>query len=165
MTEPLAATAESVHDSPDLEDAVAFRLHRTNRLLLTHLSRFLRGIHPVLTPEKWFLIARLQQDGPLRQGQLTVEGLEDAPNVSRLVDSLVTSGLLLRERDPSDRRALVISLTDSGRALSDDVLAHTVAERRRVFEGFTEAELGLLTSALDRLDNNVRGLLGAGAGS
>jgi hypothetical protein len=40
------------HQSPDLEDALAFRIHRTNRLLRTHLGRFLEQREPGLSPEQ-----------------------------------------------------------------------------------------------------------------
>ena len=46
------------HRSPVLDDALAFRLHRTNRLLRTHLARFLDRHVPGISPEQWFILAR-----------------------------------------------------------------------------------------------------------
>ena len=34
---------------------------------------------------------------------------------SRLVDTLVLSGLVKREQDPGDRRSVILSLTDAGK--------------------------------------------------
>jgi DNA-binding MarR family transcriptional regulator len=146
----------SVHDSPRLDDAVAYRIHRTNRLLLTHLGRFLETSQHGLTPEKWFILARLRQDGPLRQVELTEPALEDAPNVSRLVESLVEAGLVERHADPGDRRSRVLSLSADGTTLADELHERSVMERRRVFNGFSSADLKTLTETLDRLDANVR---------
>ncbi len=150
-----------IHGSSRLDDAVAFRLHRTNRLLLTHLSRFLGSRTRGVSPEKWFVLARLRESGPLHQVRLTDPALVDAPNISRLVDSLVRSGLVERHADPTDRRSRVLQLTAEGRELTDDLLAAVVEERRRVFDGFSDSELATLTTALDRLDGNVRALLTA----
>lgn len=145
-----------IHESKRLEDAVAFRIHRANRLLLTHLSRFLEMSDRNLTPEKWFLLARIHQDQPVRQVDLTEPALEDAPNVSRLVESLVTADLVSRDTDPVDRRSRILSVTPSGRELCEELNERVVIERLRVFDGFSEAELTALTDALDRLESNVR---------
>jgi DNA-binding MarR family transcriptional regulator len=149
----------TTHDSQRIDDAVAFRLHRTNRMLITHLARFLTMNLPAITPEKWFILARLSQDGPLRQVDLTEEGLSDAPNVSRLVDGLVVSGYVERVRDADDRRSNTLQLTQDGELAAKTLMAEAVHERHLVFAGFSEDELHSLTSTLDRIDANVRGLL------
>ncbi len=148
-----------VHESKLIEDAVAYRVHRTNRLLLTHLSRFLEFRDHNLTPEKWLLLARIHQHAPVRQAELSDTALEDAPNVSRLVDSLVSADLVEREVDPDDRRGRILTLTPQGTSLCEDLLSRAVAERQRVFEGFSERELSALTDALDRVEANTRKLL------
>ena len=153
------ALMPGVHELKLVEDAVAYRIHRTNRLLLTHLSRVLDFRDHNLTPEKWLLLARIHQHAPVRQVELSDTALEDAPNVSRLVDSLVSAGLVEREVDPEDRRGRILTLTTEGNALCQDLLSQAVAERQRVFEGFSERELAALTDALDRLEANTRKLL------
>ncbi len=149
----------NVHDSPRLDDAAAYRIHRTNRLLLTHLGRFLETSQRGLTPEKGFILARLREDGPLRQVELTEPALEDAPNVSRLVESLVEAKLVERQPDPNDRQSRVLSLSVDGTTLADELHERAVMERRRVFNRFSSADLKTLTEPLDQLDTNVRSTL------
>ncbi len=151
-----AAAAASIHESERLDHAVAYRLHRTNRLLVTHLARFLETSQHGLTPEKWFVLARIRDDGPMRQVELTDTALEDAPNVSRLVESLVAAGLVERAPDPGDRRSRILQVTNRGAAVANELSEKAIDVRRRVFEGFSEADLHALTSALDRLEANVR---------
>jgi len=158
MTRP--RTAAAAHGSPDLDEAPAFRIHRTNRLLRTHLSRFLDDIAPDITPEQWFVLARLAHRGPVRQVDLAEPVLGDPPNVSRLVDALVRRGHVERRPDPSDRRSWLVSLTPAGRDVADAVLARAVDERGAVFAGFDARELEELRAMLDRIDENVRALLG-----
>jgi DNA-binding MarR family transcriptional regulator len=153
------AVTGGVHTSPLLSDAVAYRIHQTNRLLLTHLGRFLETSKRGLTPEKWFVLARLRQDAPLRQSQLVELALEDGPNVSRLVDGMVNAGLVERSLDPTDRRGRVLDLTEHGRVVADELFGRAIVERARVFAGFSEDELKLLTVALERIDTNVRAML------
>ncbi len=59
-------------------------------------------------------------------GRARLRALVDAvllpqPSLSRLVDRLVTRGLLVREPDPADRRGVVIALTDLGRSVQREV--------------------------------------------
>jgi DNA-binding MarR family transcriptional regulator len=73
---------------------------------------------------------------------------------SQLVDKLVQGGLIIREEDPSDRRAKLLNLTDKGRELMEqgieeryrwvDQLAEKLSdeEKTRVSEALT-----LLTAA------------------
>jgi MarR family transcriptional regulator, transcriptional regulator for hemolysin len=138
---------------------MAFRIHRTNRLLRTHLARFLERHEPGLSPEQWFVLARVAQLEPVRQVALAEPVLGDPPNVSRLVDALVAHGHLERSADPADRRSWLVSLTKAGRALVTTLRRSSVRERQRVFDGLGEDELDMLAGALDRIDDNVRALL------
>jgi DNA-binding MarR family transcriptional regulator len=147
------------HASADLDEALAFRIHRTNRLLRTHLGRFLELHEPGLSPEQWFLMARIAQHGPVRQVALAEPVLGDPPNVSRLIDALVERGYVARSPDPADRRSWLVSLTALGRRRADRVLRRVVSERQLVFDGLTERELAAMVSTLDRIDDNLRALL------
>jgi DNA-binding MarR family transcriptional regulator len=153
------AGADERHRSPVLDDALAFRIHRTNRLLRTHLRRFLEAHEPGLSPEQWFLLTRIAQRAPVRQIDLAEPVLGDPPNVSRLVDALVDRGDVQRSPDPADRRSWLLSLTTSGEKRATGLLERAVAERRLVFDGFDEGELSTIITALDRIDDNVRRLL------
>jgi DNA-binding MarR family transcriptional regulator len=148
------------HQSPDLEDALAFRIHRTNRLLRTHLGRFLDQREPGLSPEQWFVLARIAQRAPVRQVTLAEPVLGDPPNVSRLVDALVDRGYVARSPDPDDRRSWLLTLTRRGETRVTHLLAAAVEQRELVFAGFSDDELDTLATYLDRIDANVRQLLG-----
>lgn len=148
-----------VHASTRLDDAVAYRIYRTNRLLLTRLARVLAEAGHGLSPEKWLLLAAVNQAGSVRQVDLTEPALGDAPNVSRLVEAMVREGLLERDLDPSDRRVRVLRLTPDGERVTSEMMAVAVEERRRVFAGLTDAELQVLTATLDHIDDNVTSLL------
>ncbi len=147
------------HRSRRLDDALAFRLHRTNRLLRTHLMRVLDEHGEGMTPEQYFVLARLGEHQPRRQVELTEPVLGDPPNVSRLVDALERRGFVERRPDEVDRRSRVLHLTPAGEALAASLRPHVVRSRRLVFDGFDGPELDALESALDRLDANLAELL------
>ncbi len=64
-------------------------------------------------------------------------------SASRTVDALVEDGLLLREQDPSDRRAVILSLTPTG-------------EQRMA--RFDELQIELMDAALHSLDGDALGV-------
>ena len=161
VARPVNASTGRRHRSPDLDEALAFRIHRTNRLLRTHLARFLQDVAPGVTPEQWFVLARLAHRGSVRQIDLAEPVLGDPPNVSRLIDALVARAYVERSPDPADRRSWLVALTRTGQALTASVLERAVEERRVVFAGFSDADLDRLSATLDRIDDNVRALLQA----
>jgi MarR family transcriptional regulator, organic hydroperoxide resistance regulator len=70
-------------------------------------------------------------EGPLTNSELAELAGVASPTATRMVDGLLGRELVTRIEDPSDRRAVVISLTDAGRkALSDKTREYDKARRR-----------------------------------
>ena len=81
-----------------------------------------------LTPSQFGVLESLYHLGPLRQGEISEKLLKSGGNITLVVDNLVRLGLVQRERDANDRRAVLVSLTDRGRALVERILpAHVAA--------------------------------------
>jgi DNA-binding MarR family transcriptional regulator len=66
-----------------------------------------------------------------------------------------------RSPDPDDRRSWALTLTRRGKARVALLLAAPVEQRELVFAGFNDDELDALATYLDRIDDNVRQLLGS----
>lgn len=75
--------------------------------------------------------------------------------MTRLLDKLEARGLLTREADPSDRRALHIHLTDAGRQLWGDVDQCGRRVRERALRGMDDATRALLTQLLEQARDNL----------
>jgi MarR family transcriptional regulator for hemolysin len=67
-------------------------------------------------------------------------GVEGATLV-RLVDQLSAAGLVRREVDPSDRRANVLSLTEAGERMAEQIEAELKQLRAEVFAEISETDL------------------------
>ncbi|GAA1718224.1 MarR family transcriptional regulator [Fodinicola feengrottensis] len=75
-----------------------------------------------LTPAQAEVVGILATRPPLSLngiGELLV--CESGTSPSRIVDRLVSAGLVRREGTPADRRQVLLSLTDQGRALAERV--------------------------------------------
>jgi DNA-binding MarR family transcriptional regulator len=81
--------------------------------------------------------------------------LVPAPSVTRLIDRMVTNGLVHRTADPGDRRRVLVHLTPRGRALQRRLDEIVRREQHALLAGAEPAEterlLGLLGGLVDRL--------------
>ncbi|HTK01193.1 MAG TPA: MarR family transcriptional regulator [Bordetella sp.] len=76
----------------------------------------------------------------VRQGVLAEAMGVEGPSLVRVLDQLVTAGLIERREDPLDRRAKTLHLTPAGHALRERVEEMLVHLRRHVFQGVDAAD-------------------------
>jgi MarR family 2-MHQ and catechol resistance regulon transcriptional repressor len=67
-----------------------------------------------LTPSQFGVLETLYHLGPLMVGQLAQKHLKSPNNFTTVVDNLEKQGLVRRERDSKDRRAVRVHLTEAG---------------------------------------------------
>lgn len=89
--------------------------------------------------------------GPRTNRELAEQAGISAPTATRMVDGLLQRHLVTRIEDPIDRRAVVISLTDSGRAALTRKQRQYAARRRRLVAALEPHEQPIATDLLRRL--------------
>ncbi len=75
-----------------------------------------RGAYGELTATQFGVLEALYHLGPLCQGELSTKLLKSGGNLTFVVDNLLKLGLVARQRDATDRRRVVVTLTEAGRA-------------------------------------------------
>lgn len=75
--------------------------------------------------------------------------------MTRLLDRLEAKGLVTREADPDDRRALHIRLTDAGRVIWRDIDKCGARVRDTALSGMSDDERNTLTALLERVRDNL----------
>jgi DNA-binding MarR family transcriptional regulator len=93
-----------------------------------------------MTPSKFHALRRIVE------GRQYVSQLADCmhlsrPNISRLVDELVTDGLIERQPDPHDRRNVRLQMTEKGQNLFSAMHARVHAQMAAFFSILSEEEL------------------------
>jgi DNA-binding MarR family transcriptional regulator len=68
----------------------------------------------------------------LSTGRLTAETLVTSGTMTNRVDRLVARGLVTRAPDPGDRRGVLVSLTDEGRASVDGAMTDLLDRQRQL---------------------------------
>lgn len=75
------------------------------------------------------------------------------PATSLLVETLVTKGYTQRTQDPTDRRAVRLSLTEQGLAVFNDVYAHFHSEVDNRAQTLTPEEVQTLASIVKKMQH------------
>jgi DNA-binding MarR family transcriptional regulator len=119
-TADMASSADG-HDAPSREQVDAVML--AARVLVGVTARSFAAIEDRVTLPQLRVMVMIASRGPLNLGSIA-ESLGVHPsNASRACDRLVMAGLLDRSDDPSDRRNLLLRLTEKGARLVDEVNA------------------------------------------
>lgn len=109
------------------------------------------------------LLLVLDRSGPVHQRELAVSCGLAARTVTELVDALERDGLVERRRDPNDRRAHEVHLTEAGAAILREVHAVHAQVIEDVLDGLGAERLDRLADTLGELDRRIRALDGSGA--
>lgn len=130
----------------ELVDAVM----TASRVLVAIAARSLAAAGEVSLPQYRALVV-LASRGPQRAVDLAgVLGVNPS-SATRLVDRLVRSGLVRRTRERSDRRALRVALSASGRALVAEVTRRRRAEFEQLLAALPAAQHEQIVTALRAL--------------
>jgi MarR family transcriptional regulator for hemolysin len=103
----------------------------------------------------WLILNALK--GERRRSQLELAravGIE-GPTMTRHLDGLERSGLVERQRDPVDRRAVQIQLTRAGHSLHGRLLKAVIAFNRQLRTGVSNDDVATLRRVLGQLRENV----------
>lgn len=104
---------------------------------------------------QWVILLVLWHKGKMGIKALAAHTGNAAPATSRIVDRMIEADLLVRQTDPSDRRAVVVALTEKGESLRD--LSTFFEEMNSILlKGFSEDEANLLFELLERTEQNGR---------
>ena len=90
-------------------------------------------------------------------GELAQIVLERQPTLTKALDRMAEKGLVRREGSETDRRVVLVSMTETGRASIGPVLARTRALERRLLDGYAPDEELRLKSMLKELIERLGG--------
>lgn len=132
-----------------LDRQVCFALAAASRSVIALYRPVLEPLG--LTHPQYLVMLALWERSPRRAGDLSDELLLEPATLSPLLRRLETAGLVSRAKDPSDERALSVTLTDTGVALREKALAvpGQVVERLGLPITDLEHARDVLTALLD----------------
>lgn len=140
-----------------MEFPQADALNQAIRLLsLRHRARTAVLLTPLgLYPGQEALLLELARTGPMIQAQLSEALGCEPPSVTLMTRKLEAAGHIRRNPDPSDKRASIVELTDSGKALADRVKELWCALAEETVAGLPAGTVAELPALLTALTANV----------
>ena len=104
------------------------------------LRERLRSGYDTTLPRFDVLAALHAHPDGMKMSELSQHLIVSNGNVTGVVDRLVAEGLAERQSLASDRRAIVVMITEKGRALMDDMAAEHMTWINEMFSGVSEAD-------------------------
>ena len=140
--------AESPMATDESVDAITDALLTASRLLVAISAHSIARVDETITIPQFRTLVILSTRGPVNLA--TLAGLLDVqPSAAgRMVDRLVTAGLIDRLPHPTSRRELLAALTDRGREVVRQVTAQRRGEIARIVERMPSTERHGLVRAL-----------------
>lgn len=142
-TEPIA---------PEVTE-LAEQLHRTLGKLFAILRRGDPGSAAGdLTLAQLSILVTLLDQGPIRMTDLATRERVRTPTTTVAVRRLEKIGLVMRSRDPSDLRAVLVDITPLGRAVHAESLANRRAALAAMLSQLPQSDRNILLEALAPLE-------------
>ena len=141
----------------DFEQADA--INQAIRLLsLRHRARAAALLAPLgLHPGQEALLLELDRTGPRIQAQLSEALGCEPPSVTLMTRKLEAAGHIRREPVPTDKRASVVHLTDSGKALAEQIKQLWCALAEETVAGLPAGTVAEIPGLLNAMTTNVDG--------
>ena len=138
-----------------IEHALGVLVRQTRSARFAEAVREGAGIH--LDRASYLVLVAVGRQGPARLSDIAVELGVDVSTVSRQVAALEAKGLLVREPDPVDGRAVRLSLSEAGDALTDRLRTAWRATIAEALADWTPGEIDALAPLLERFATDVAG--------
>jgi DNA-binding MarR family transcriptional regulator len=112
-----------------------------------------------LSSVEYGLVANLGRHPPMSVARLAETVGLDKGQISRALAELMSRKLVAKAVNPRDNREVLVSLTKSGLAAHDAIVAGGQERNRRLLAELSEAEVAMLLDHIDRLTEKAAGML------
>ena len=147
------ARAQWAQQRPDVDTTGMAVLARVLRVaaLVGKLQDAGLARHGLTTGEFEVLAALRRADRPLRASEVGTLTSSPGATVTKRLDRLDASGLVERRTHERDRRGVLVTLSDEGRAVIDEVLPEHAARERALLGDLDDDERDRLAGLLARV--------------
>ena len=132
-----------------LNQCINFLLNKTQNAVLIHFRDKLDEYN--VTPVQYSVLKCLWQEDKLSPKQISQEISLDASTITGILARLESKNLIHRTPSSTDRRTLIIELTDEGRALQTDIDRVILEANHDVLAAFTPEEQATLKGWLEKI--------------
>lgn len=136
-------------EPPSLEASLIATVAPVLRHLLAHARH--RRAWSELTYQQYNVLRMIDTMGPQPQAEVARRLMVTAPVVTRLASTLADAGLVERRGDKSDRRAVLLALTPTGRRRARAMRRDLLVAAHELLEPLAEERRAAIAAALEEL--------------
>lgn len=129
------------------------KLGRIRRALRTEFD--LRAASLEITTPQYLVLARLWQGDGILTSTIAKDISATGSTMTGLLDRLESKGLIRRAACSRDRRAVMIWLTENGRAMQQPLMEIITKINEKALDGFSAKQKEQFLSALDKVSDNL----------
>ena len=139
----------SVRELADADvDAVTDAVLTASRLLMSVSARSIAAVDDTITIPQFRLLVVLHARGPVKLTAIAGALAVNPSTATRMVERLVTTGLVSRDPHPTSRRELVVGLTERGQGAVLEVMRRRRTQINRIVTQMTPTARRNLVRAL-----------------
>ena len=140
-------------DQPDWDLRLGYLIHDVSRL---RRMMFDRDLAPLgITRSQWWVLAFISRKDGLPQTQLANELDVGKVAVGALIDRLESSGFVVRQADPVDRRVKRVYVTKQARGFLEKLRKETDKFNAKIVNGIDRKQLENASDALLAMKHNL----------
>jgi len=136
-----------------LGDFLPYQIYRVSSLMNIRLSGRLKASGINLS--QWRVLSVLRSQGQMSMSQIVDATLMEQPTISRVISQLHGDGMVEREISPEDSRVALVSLSERGRVLFDEIAVSAVRHQKIALDGVSKADIAVLRRALNQIEANI----------
>jgi DNA-binding MarR family transcriptional regulator len=141
-----------MYDSPD--EPICRLIYFTAQELGNLADKVLKPYH--LTLEQLHLLKGMLDSSGMTQKEIGASANKTPANVTRILDRLEKKNLVVRRRNPEDRRSFLVFITEGGRTLIDQVIAVFESFSSQILTGVSDEEEQLIRSSMEKISENLQ---------
>ncbi len=109
-----------------------------------------------ITPPQFIALQWLFEEGDMTIGELSGKMYLACSTTTDLVDRMEKKQLVVRVKNPDDRRVVRIHLLEEGERIIDEVIGKRQVYLQDVLKDFSEEEIAVLSGSLAKLHQEMR---------
>jgi DNA-binding MarR family transcriptional regulator len=137
----------------EIQDSFGYILNINAKLIKRRLEAVIKKYD--ITTAQWSLLKLLAVSDNLTQVEIANRLHSDIVTIGLVVERLVKKEMLQKTHAENDRRAYRISITDSGRTITDIIEEEAKRCNKAALQGFNEKEIEILMSLLNKVTQNL----------
>ena len=137
-------------------DSLGRLIYLTSQTMRNHIERVLKPYD--LTGEQFHLLKSMDIAVGRPQSELCELVGKTPANITRILDRLEKKELIIRRKNPDDRRSSLVLKTQNGLRLSSEVSALFTALGTRIEEDIKPEDVVVFRKVLSQIDTNLKRL-------